>query len=111
MGKYMVEAGEYNDNVSSIIRDLDNAQQKLEMVDKMLGIDPENSKDVLSYNVIISNGEIKEELDGLVSDLNNYTGLVSSEAKIIDARIEEEERLAREAEKRKKELEVKEEES
>jgi len=92
MGKYGSEAASYSGSVSKVESELETAKIYLDNVDKELGLDPENVHDLLSYNVIVGNKEIKSEIDTLVSNLGIYKSLISTKADEIDRRIEEEER-------------------
>ena len=92
MGKYVNEAASYSGSVSRVEGELETAKTSLGNVDRELGLDPENVHDLLTYNVIVGNKEIKDEIDSLVSDLGNYKSLISTKAEEIDRRIEEEER-------------------
>lgn len=90
MGKYIEEAISYSENVSKVEAEISTAMLLLDNVANMLGIDVNNVKDTLSYNVIVSNQEIKDELKKLNNDLEGYTGALASTASEIDKRIENE---------------------
>ena len=83
----MAQASQYSSGINSLESQLDSTMTKLTRVDEELGLDPENAKDALTYNVIVSNQEIKDEIDSLMSDLNNYKSVMTSKAKAIDDRI------------------------
>ena len=82
--KYVPQSEEYNSSVGTLKGNLDSALEELNKVENTLGLDPENAHDILSYNVIIGNSEIKEEITTLVSDLDFYTSEVSAQAKRFD---------------------------
>lgn len=88
--KYVPQSDEYNSSVNSLKENLDSALTELNNVENTLGLDPENAHDILTYNVIIGNNEIKDEITNLVSDLEFYTGEVAEAAKNFDAADEEE---------------------
>jgi hypothetical protein len=90
--KFKDEATDYQGGIISLNKSLTSVTTSLENVDKILGLDPENSKDILSYNVIISNQEIKDEIRELTMDLDIYSSLVMNKAIEIDNIKEEEER-------------------
>ncbi len=82
--KYVPQAEDYSSNVSTLQGKLTEAITELNNVENSLGLDPENAHDILTYNVIVGNNEIKEEITGLVDDLNFYTGEISTQAEVFD---------------------------
>lgn len=82
--KYEPQSEEYGANVGTLKEKLASAIAELDGVENTLGLDPENAHDILTYNVIIGNSEIKDEIKTLVSDLDFYTSEVSDQAKKFD---------------------------
>lgn len=82
--KYEPQSEEYGANVGTLKEKLASAIAELDGVENTLGLDPDNAHDILTYNVIIGNSEIKDEIKTLVSDLDFYTSEVSDQAKRFD---------------------------
>ena len=82
--KYEGQAGEYGNSVNDVSTELNNVYVQLSKVDEMLGIDPENSKDLLTYNVIVSNQEIKDEIESLCNGMEGYVSVMVEKGKEID---------------------------
>ena len=92
MGKYTEEAGNYSGKMSAITDQLNDVVTSLDSVNKLLGISSaDSSRDMLTYNVIISKEEIKNELTGIIFDVGSYSSTVKALAKTIDDRIAAEE--------------------
>ena len=92
MGKYTEEAGRYSGKMSSLVDQLNDVARSLDSVNSFLGISSADaSRDMLTYNVIISKEEIKNEITGVVFDVGSYSSTVASLAKTIDDRIAAEE--------------------
>ncbi|MBP5684708.1 MAG: hypothetical protein J6X02_05590 [Bacilli bacterium] len=88
--KYTNQAKEYNKCVDDVNTSLDNAIVELDNVNKLLGLDSESAKDVLTKNVLVGNEEIKDEIKYLVDDLDNYTTVISKVATDLDIELEAE---------------------
>ena len=84
LGKYKSQARDYNNKITGVNEKLNTVLTELNKVDNVLGLDPNNANDALTYNVLISNSEIKKEVDSLVSDLGRYGLLISEKAEILD---------------------------
>ena len=85
MGKYTEEAGRYSGKMSSLVDQLNDVARSLDSVNSFLGISSADaSRDMLTYNVIISKEEIKNEITGVVFDVGSYSSTVASLAKTID---------------------------
>ena len=82
--KYAPQAEGYNNSVTKLKEKLVDVQEELDKVDDTLGLDPENAHDILTYNVIIGNAEIKDEVEALVNDLDFYTGEITDAADRFD---------------------------
>ena len=82
--KYEGQAGEYGNSVNDVSTELNNVYVQLSKVDEMLGIAPENSKDLLTYNVIVSNQEIKDEIESLCNGMEGYVSVMVEKGKEID---------------------------
>ena len=82
--KYEGQADEYRDCIFQIDERLVSVKTELDAVDKVLGIDPESSKDMLSYHVIVSNKEIQDELEALCAGLDTYSSVMHEEGVRID---------------------------
>jgi hypothetical protein len=93
--KYKNQASEYSGMVSGINSELGVALSELGVVNDTLGFnavesagvaagDASSCKDVLTYNVIVSNEEIKSEITSLQSELGVYTSVLSNKAKEFD---------------------------
>ena len=104
---YEGQASEYKGCTSQIDRELKKISVELGKVDKMLGIDPEKSKDLLTYNVIVGNTEIKDEIDSLCSNLGNFSDVLvkkGSEIDLKNARYRQETAIAKEEAKLNQEV-------
>ena len=95
MGKYMEEASRYSSGVETYKTHLEETMNNLKKIDNSLGFNENDAKDMLTYNVIVSNQEIQSEIESLVSNLDNYTNIITTKAKEIDLE-EERERIERE---------------
>ena len=87
MGKYADQAGNYSRIVQRVKDDLETGI--LLKIDNSLGIKSKISElprntDILTYNVIISNQEIREELNDLMANLNSYKNVMSDRANYWD---------------------------
>ena len=83
--KYRSEAATYSGSVSSVIGSLNSAMTSLNKVNSEIGFDTKGSNDLLSFNVISSNEEIKSEITNLESDLNKYSSFITTKAVELDA--------------------------
>ena len=82
--KFEEQATEYKECVTKVDEALEKISIKLKEVDDKLGIDPENSKDLLTYNVIVSSKEIKDELELLSNSVDSYADVIMSKGKMLD---------------------------
>lgn len=97
--KYEGQASEYGSCVTEIDTTLNDVYTELSKVDEMLGIDPESAKDMLSYNVIVCNQEIKDEITALCAGLEGYSSVMLEKGKEIDkdkAIVKQEEAISQE---------------
>ena len=84
MGRYQSESANYGLKVSSSTEILDDVFSDLSSIEEEFGIDPDTTQDMLTYNVITSNSEIKSEVEDLTNLLNSYKSLIASRAYILD---------------------------
>lgn len=82
--KYKNQASEYSASVAATKGALESTMSCLNGVSNVLGLDPNNTNDVLSMNVIVGNEEIKAEVEALSADIGKYSGLISTKAKELD---------------------------
>ena len=82
--KYKEQAIKYNNKITDVNERLNSALTELNGVDTVLGLDPNNAHDVLTYNVLVSNNEIKTEIMDLVSDLSVYGQAITNKAEMLD---------------------------
>ncbi len=82
--KFEEQATEYKECVTKVDEAIESIYIKLKEVDDKLGIDPENSKDLLTYNVIVSSKEIKDELELLSNSVDSYADVIMSKGKMLD---------------------------
>ena len=92
--KYKNQASEYSASVSHVNSDLSVALSELNQVNEILGFSNNEAKgvstgtngcdDILTYNVLVGNEEIKSEIESIQNDLGMYTGLISSKATELD---------------------------
>ena len=99
--KYKNQASQYNGSVSSVKGELEVALSELNRVNETLGFSNSESSgiattgpgycnDILTYNVIVSNEEIKTEIKNIDSDLGMYSSLISKKASELDKEEKEE---------------------
>ena len=94
--KYKTQAGEYSSVVSSVTGELAIALSELDKVNETLGFSSAESKDIsdgnnqsscpdiLTLNTIVSNEEVKQEINDLQNDLETYDSLITKKAKDLD---------------------------
>ena len=82
--KFEEQATEYKRCVTNVDEANESIYVRLKQVDDKLGIDPESSKDLLTYNVIVSSKEIKDELELLSTNIDSYAEVIMSKGEMLD---------------------------
>lgn len=86
--RYKKEASNFNGNIDKVNSSLESAITSLNMVDEVLGFDAEGKNDILTYNVIASNEEIKSE----IKDIKDNIRMNGSTIDVIAKKLDEEEK-------------------
>ncbi len=80
---YSSEAQTYASSVNAVNSELEVILNKINEIGRKFDINKE-IKDMLTYNVIISNSEIASEVSTIIDSLHSFSSLIRSRANTLD---------------------------
>ncbi len=93
MGKYISQVISYTSSVANITSELSSTLDDLKEVENLLSYyDANTTKDLLTYNVLVSNQDVYDEIDSLIHEMEQYIYPLKNKASELDAKLEEQAR-------------------
>ena len=81
---YKNQAAKYSGVVNKVNGKLDGAMSAISSINSILSVGKDSSNDLLTYNVISGNEEIKNEIMTIQSNLGIYNALINAKAGELD---------------------------